>query len=202
MDGRLPTKSMERKDSWTPELDQLLLDIVIEGLNEGMTQVACFAKAAERIGKSQSACAFRFNTTIRKQASEAIERAKESGKNKKNTSQNVSMQFVTDAVFTITDEKAEVDVQQVSEDIDQEVVESFQTVSDINELYKEIGQPSLETVIQLLQMIQKHNGLTEENTLRRKIDEIETLISAAFDQIEQAKHQLQVAVDELHSLYE
>jgi prespore-specific regulator len=168
MSRRLSSKTIERKDGWTPELDQVLLDTVTEGLSEGLTQVACFAKAAQRIGKSKSACAFRFNTAIRKQAQEAIERAKQLGKNKKD---NLESNKTTQS----------------------EMAQILQEASQSE-------QPSIEAVIHMLQKIQQHNGLAEENVWKRKWNQIEQLVTDSLQQVDLIRNQLQSVLEEIHSM--
>jgi prespore-specific regulator len=194
MGERLSTKTIERKDGWTPELDQLLLDTVTEGLCEGLTQVACFAKAAQKIGKSKSACAFRFNTTIRKQASEAIERAKNIGKSKRENQVEVTND--TDDQETI--KETTIIKTNTSEAVHalQEMTQAVPTqdVADTPE------QPSIDTVIHMLQRIQQHNGLAEENTIKRKLSEIQQVVNDTIDQFDQLKIRLQNVLEDMRTI--
>lgn len=196
MSGRLSTKTIERKDGWTPELDQLLLDTVTEGLSEGLTQVACFAKAAQKIGKSKSACAFRFNTTIRKQAYEAIERAKEIGKNKKD-----SQIVETNMKNPVQDQSKETSIikTNASEAV-HALQEMKQTIPLEDSTTDPAEQPSIDTVIQLLQRIQQHNGLVEENTRKRKFSDIQQIVVDALDQVDQLKIRLQTVLEDIKTI--
>ena len=171
MTGRVATKPIDRKDGWTPELDQILLDVVIEGLQDGLTQVACFGLAAQKIGKRKSACAFRFNTTIGKQAFESIEHAKTIGKRKRN---DESFSDFTDSPLQQTTYGQQVSFEQ----------ETSNDGSQTNEF-------SLDTVIQMLKMIQSHHELVEDNTHRRKVAELESVLSNVLNQIDTIKQQLE-----------
>lgn len=54
-----------RKDSWTAEDDNLLKDIVIKNIEQGITQRAGFEEASALLGRSKQACAFRWNKYLR-----------------------------------------------------------------------------------------------------------------------------------------
>ncbi len=54
-----------RKDSWTPEDDKLLKEIVLKKIETGHTQISGFEEASILLGRSKQACAFRWNKYIR-----------------------------------------------------------------------------------------------------------------------------------------
>jgi prespore-specific regulator len=56
----------KRKDSWTVEDDKVLADIVLTFIREGKTQVQAFSEASSSLGRTQQACGFRWNKTLRK----------------------------------------------------------------------------------------------------------------------------------------
>ncbi|CAG7658931.1 hypothetical protein ACFQI7_32780 [Paenibacillus allorhizosphaerae] len=57
---------------WSPEQDQLLLQTVLKHLGNGSSQKKAFEEAADKIGRTQAACAFRFNAVLRQQHNEEI----------------------------------------------------------------------------------------------------------------------------------
>lgn len=58
---------INRVDSWTPEQDRRLAEIVLRNMREGRTQSEGFAEAAEALGRTPGACGFRWNGIVRKQ---------------------------------------------------------------------------------------------------------------------------------------
>jgi prespore-specific regulator len=65
----------ERKDSWTDQDDTILAQVVIKHASTGSTQLAAFKEVAERIGRSSSACGFRWNSEVRKHYDDAFKQA-------------------------------------------------------------------------------------------------------------------------------
>ncbi|MBY0154381.1 Myb-like DNA-binding domain-containing protein [Cytobacillus pseudoceanisediminis] len=56
----------ERKDLWKPEEDQLLEEIVLEYTSNGDSKASAFKKASTELGRTVSACQYRWNTVITK----------------------------------------------------------------------------------------------------------------------------------------
>lgn len=54
-----------RKDSWTVEEDDLLKKIVLDKIENGLTQISGFEEASTLLGRSKQACAFRWNKNLR-----------------------------------------------------------------------------------------------------------------------------------------
>lgn len=54
-----------RKDSWTVEEDNLLKEIVLKKIEQGLTQISGFEEASLLLGRSKQACAFRWNKNLR-----------------------------------------------------------------------------------------------------------------------------------------
>lgn len=69
-----------RQDAWTKDEDMLLAEIVLQHIREGKTQLEAFKKAGEALSRTPAACGFRWNATIRKKYTEAINLAKKSRK--------------------------------------------------------------------------------------------------------------------------
>ncbi|WP_440895190.1 Myb-like DNA-binding domain-containing protein [Amphibacillus sp. Q70] len=69
-----------RQDAWTKEEDQLLAKTVIEYIKKGHTQLESFKHVADQLNRTPAACGFRWNATIRKRYTSAIEEAKQSRK--------------------------------------------------------------------------------------------------------------------------
>ncbi|MGA5690987.1 hypothetical protein [Cytobacillus pseudoceanisediminis] len=56
----------ERKDLWKPEEDQLLEETVLEYTSNGDSKASAFKKASTELGRTVSACQYRWNTVITK----------------------------------------------------------------------------------------------------------------------------------------
>ncbi|MFJ8066217.1 hypothetical protein ACIQYS_16570 [Psychrobacillus sp. NPDC096426] len=56
-----------RKDSWSVEEDNLLKEIVLKKIEQGLTQISGFEEASILLGRSKQACAFRWNKNLRPQ---------------------------------------------------------------------------------------------------------------------------------------
>lgn len=54
-----------RKDSWTAEEDNILKEIVLKKIEQGLTQISGFEEASTVLGRSKQACAFRWNKYLR-----------------------------------------------------------------------------------------------------------------------------------------
>lgn len=72
--------SKPRQDAWTKDEDILLAEIVLQHIREGKTQLEAFKQAGEALSRTPAACGFRWNATIRKKYTEAINLAKKSRK--------------------------------------------------------------------------------------------------------------------------
>jgi len=57
----------KKKERWTVEEDKVLANIILTFVRDGKTQLQAFVEAANVIGRSRQACAFRWNKTLRKQ---------------------------------------------------------------------------------------------------------------------------------------
>lgn len=76
---------MEKKNSWSLNDDNLLAEVVLAHIKNGVTQIKAFEAAAKKLGRTTGACAFRWNSTIRKKFSDTIINIK----NNKQTSTNL-----------------------------------------------------------------------------------------------------------------
>lgn len=56
----------ERKDLWKPEEDQLLEETVLEYTSNGDSKASAFKKASTELGRTVSACQYRWNMVITK----------------------------------------------------------------------------------------------------------------------------------------
>src|SRR5699024_10501281 len=63
--------------SWTHEEDSILANTVLDYIKHGNTQLNAFAAVAKKLGRTASACGFRWNATLRKQYDEQIILAKQ-----------------------------------------------------------------------------------------------------------------------------
>ncbi|OBG93870.1 hypothetical protein A9X05_09220 [Mycobacterium sp. E3298] len=71
---------MERKDAWTEQDDSNLASTVLSHIKSGSTQLAAFEEASQIIGRTVSACGFRWNSELRKRYDDSLKEAKESRK--------------------------------------------------------------------------------------------------------------------------
>lgn len=69
-----------RQDAWTKDEDILLAEIVLRHIRSGKTQLEAFKKAGEALSRTPAACGFRWNASLRKQHTEAINSAKNNRK--------------------------------------------------------------------------------------------------------------------------
>ncbi|MBO1003527.1 RsfA family transcriptional regulator [Pseudogracilibacillus auburnensis] len=72
--------SRPRQDAWTKDEDVLLAEIVLKYIRNGRTQLEAFKQAGEALSRTAAACGFRWNATIRKKHTEAINMAKNNRK--------------------------------------------------------------------------------------------------------------------------
>lgn len=56
----------ERKDLWKPEEDQLLEETVLEYTSNGDSKASAFKKASTELGRTVTACRYRWNAVISK----------------------------------------------------------------------------------------------------------------------------------------
>jgi prespore-specific regulator len=61
-----------RKEVWSLEQDNLLLNTVLKHLAEGGNQKRAFEEVAHEIGRTPGACAFRFHAVLRQRHGEKI----------------------------------------------------------------------------------------------------------------------------------
>jgi prespore-specific regulator len=65
-----------RSDSWTPEDDRQLAEVVLRHIREGSTQLKAFVECADLLGRTPAACGYRWNGVVRKHYEEEIKQAK------------------------------------------------------------------------------------------------------------------------------
>ncbi|MFC5651261.1 hypothetical protein ACFPYJ_19545 [Paenibacillus solisilvae] len=76
-----------RKDGWKSDEDHLLAEIVLSHIREKSSQLVAFNEAAKQLGRTESACGFRWNSLIRKQYVTEIKAAKQERKQSPNAKQ-------------------------------------------------------------------------------------------------------------------
>lgn len=54
-----------RRDSWTTDEENLLKEIVLKKIEQGLTQISGFKEASILLGRTKQACAFRWNKNLR-----------------------------------------------------------------------------------------------------------------------------------------
>ncbi|MNH75607.1 Prespore-specific transcriptional regulator RsfA [compost metagenome] len=90
---------MDRKDTWTSEDDGLLAITVLDCLRNGQTQLEAFKIVAEGLKRTEAACGFRWNSTVRKQYGDQIKEAKAIGR--KNKPKVASVEIKKNEAITI-----------------------------------------------------------------------------------------------------
>lgn len=70
---------MTTNQRWSKKEDRFLVDTIIRHIKVGDTQRNAFEHASKKLGRSVTACAYRWNSTLRKDNLEEIDRAKEIG---------------------------------------------------------------------------------------------------------------------------
>lgn len=69
-------ETKRRSDAWSEEEDQLLARTTISHIKSGSTQLAAFEEVGAKVTRTPASCGFRWNSQLRKQYSEELERAK------------------------------------------------------------------------------------------------------------------------------
>ncbi|MFE8703290.1 Myb-like DNA-binding domain-containing protein [Cytobacillus sp. FJAT-54145] len=62
-----------RKDAWTEEEDQQLKETVLEYVQNGDTKKSAFKKASEMLGRTVSACSYRWNKELKSKLDDPTE---------------------------------------------------------------------------------------------------------------------------------
>src|SRR5699024_542127 len=70
-----------RQDAWAEDEDILLAETILRYIRQGKTQLDAFKEVAKNLPTTPAACGFRWNSTIRKQYTDAINQAKKERKN-------------------------------------------------------------------------------------------------------------------------
>lgn len=68
---------MNRKDAWSTEEDQLLIQTIINTVKEGGTQIEGIKQGSDLLARTEAACGYRFNAILRKEYAEDLKAAKE-----------------------------------------------------------------------------------------------------------------------------
>lgn len=67
---------VNRCDSWTEQDDLVLAELVLRNIREGGTQTKAFQEAADKLNRTDAACAFRWNSGLKQNYESALEIAK------------------------------------------------------------------------------------------------------------------------------
>ena len=68
--------SKNRIDAWNEEQDLLLAETVLRFVREGRTQQQAFSDVSDRLNRTDTAVAFRWNSTVKQNYQKALELAK------------------------------------------------------------------------------------------------------------------------------
>ena len=69
-----------RQDAWTKEDDLLLAETVLRHIRGG-TQIKAFDEVGDTLNRTSAACGFRWNAEVRPNYEDAVQLAKNNGKN-------------------------------------------------------------------------------------------------------------------------
>ena len=65
-----------RQDGWTEAEDKWLAEAVLSHIKSGSTQLRAFEEIAQKVNRTPAACGFRWNSSIRKESQQQIDKAK------------------------------------------------------------------------------------------------------------------------------
>lgn len=154
-----------RQDGWTATDDEILATEVLRNIQEGKTQLSAFQKVSEQLGRTPSACGFRWNSTLRKIYDKEIQNAKMERKVRKERNSKSLGNQVDQLTFGKTD------IQSVQ--ATQEIFQDEVCYIGLEKLYWKLCtiQKNYE---EMLQVMQKFESLHIENErLRKKLFEME-----------------------------
>lgn len=99
---RMSTEPKKRNDAWSTESDKSLVDIVLNHIRTGKTQLTAFEEASQKLGRTPSACGFRWNGVLRKRHVSAVKKAMEKARSAKPKQTKESTPNVAPKVQTVT----------------------------------------------------------------------------------------------------
>lgn len=94
-----------RQDAWTEEDDRVLAEIILRHISEGSTQLIAFEECAEKLGRTEAACGYRWNACVRKKYKAGIDIAKAQRKEIKGKQKR----GIRDSVYSFTKEDPRAD---------------------------------------------------------------------------------------------
>lgn len=68
--------NIKRQNAWTIKEDEFLASTILDYITKGDTQLNAFKHVSDKLGRSTSACAFRWNSTVRREYSNEIKKAR------------------------------------------------------------------------------------------------------------------------------
>lgn len=148
---------MERKDSWTDQDDSAIAEVVLKHIRKGSTQTAAFLEASERLGRSSSACGFRWNSMVRKNYEEELTQAKADRKNTQDSPKNSHRTVNTTLVITSSPSTPETPIETLK-GIAQQLTEVF------NGMQEEIEKLRIENV-ELKKRLEDKSGKEDLNSI-------------------------------------
>lgn len=186
--------STVRQDAWSSDEDLILAEVVLRHIREGSTQLAAFEEVAEKLKRTSAACGFRWNSTIRKKYTAAIELAKKQRKNM--NAKDVAKE--KDEVELAT----ELDVPKIEET---EQVEPVNEGNDLEEQQSSPSELSLQDVINYLQQLQLTNGandqiIRENKQLTKENEQLQERNRKLEKEIEQIKKEKEIIQEDYRLL--
>ncbi len=111
----MPTTQKDRKDTWTPEEDELLAETVLRHIKENSTQLEAFKEVGKQLKRTAGACGFRWNSYVRKQYNTEIQQAKQKQREeKKKETKNKSRSSNKEGKETSHDIPQNIEISQVA----------------------------------------------------------------------------------------
>lgn len=171
-----------RTDSWTFKEDEILAKVVLETISKGKTQLEGFEFAGKKLGRTTSACAFRWNSVVRKKFTSELKVAKKERKKMKQK-ENVSLkkQFTSSMKENVVEiNKKEFDVEFSFSEIKSyfgEIENRYQNLERENELFKSELLKLQEDYLELEKEYEfLLNTVTKQNKKRNFLEELESNI--------------------------
>lgn len=165
-----------RSDAWTTEMDNLLAETVLNELRNGKTKRSAFEVVAEKLSRTDSAVAYRWNTVVSKQYGLAAKTAKKNGdllKKKQKSKESSKVSSINDV------KKVKASKKQISANTEKSTMESSPTMSK--------SKSSNSFISSIMKHIEEHNQLLTrveklENELKIRDEELNKK-SAEIDQL-------------------
>lgn len=160
-----------RKDTWTVHDDEILANTVLNYVSQGKSQLEAFEACEMKLGRTTTACGFRWNSEVRKHHEKEIKEAKLKGKEQRKNRNKIANVSVVDRPESRMEKLEVFDWDETIKSLTEgyrRLNKAFEEVSRENVLLKEklAEQPNGEDLKMLLELMNhaRKIGLTEAKT--------------------------------------